>query len=1102
MTCFGKQRGLYLYNFKMGWSGFPMGILAFAICLYPIPALEGANPNPNPHPLRRGCAQMRLGRDGRPQLDLPDIPRAINATFGKFTEAWLEGRGRKSPLQISIVQSLIEESLPKLALIDAYGALASEVVAASKIWGGIVQNATMEYFRDSMAGYQPALTPPPILGRNESLDHHEIPMERNSRSAREPEPTQPTEEQAEYGFHPPEMEDFNISKRVELLQKLAYYGVLFFTTEEEQTIDEHLESGSRVALFEHFLNSLLQAQISDVIMHAVGSGEMGIDGDCSLPDNGDSKGLSNNTDMGGRGGEVLTRYLTGENYSALYGAYGTVSFNVTGGLEFESLLKTLRGQVDEWIGQDNPQLPALYNVNCWAGEDRSVGCKVCPQKDMSRNATTALDSLATRLTVPFSLLGIDLEEVSGGIGRRYRRWIAQMRTRVPTTDGTDDETPDRGEDVTQDPGDGETPDDGGENPDTGGENPVTTGENPDTGGENPDTGGENPDTGGENPDTGGENPDTGGENPDTGGENPDTGGENPDTGGENPDTGGENPDMGDGNPDGQEEVPRVVAAITGPKEIPSCGDLVLHGSASQGPSLSYTWEMSPRQQTSEALMARLKTVNDANEPYLKLNGGLLTEGVEYTVTLTVSPQGSRHSHSISHRVRRLSEASKKPSLVLQHRGLSENNNILASKTLLLWADVHFYDSCIESSSVKFVWSARQGSQPPITGLLQRGGRNQRIPAGQLPVGEPVTISVEIPPNGETVLESVTAEVTVTVERSPLIVSIKGGSEITAGTDSQANLVLDASESHDPDDEEARLDFSWTCRLTNPAKSECPGQLSPSDRSTLSVTLNNTWDDPNPYVFTVTVRRRQRGAGHATASVIVHVKRGDPPQIELSAPFQGKFQPSRDVVVTAQISNAALGSSVEWLVLKGGVQQTVQGATSTSVSRGTAIRASFAIPKGMLAAGSDYTVKANVKDFPGQVASSASTTITVFKGVSGCTVQLQSQEYRVFEIVDISVVGCTGTGKLTYKAFVAPTADSEERQVLTTVAGEQSRLNQDRAVKVAGAATVAIIVRVEDETGSWAEFAKSDVPQVEEPTAGGIEAVKNTREKLVQTVLFS
>ena len=69
----------------------------------------------------------------------------------------------------------------------------------------------------------------------------------------------------------------------------------------------------------------------------------------------------------------------------------------------------------------------------------------------------------------------------------------------------------------------------------------------------------------------------------------------------------------------------------------------------------------------------------------------------------------------------------------------------------------------------------------------------------------------------------------------------------------------------------------------------------------------------------------------------------PLQIDLLA-GQGTFRPSSPVVVTAQISDAALVSSVEWLVLKDGVQLTAPDATSTTSGKNP-LRALFIVPAG-------------------------------------------------------------------------------------------------------------------------------------------------------------
>ncbi|XP_038053616.1 uncharacterized protein LOC119726071 [Patiria miniata] len=574
-------------------------------------------------------------------------------------------------------------------------------------------------------------------------------------------------------------------------------------------------------------------------------------------------------------------------------------------------------------------------------------------------------------------------------------------------------------------------------------------------------------------------------------------GERPD--GETPGVVDATQDPGDGDrpdPDGERptvEIPKVVAIVSGPHEIPFCGSLLVRGSASVGPSLTYTWAITSSQGTSEALSARLKTINDNNYSDLKLAGELLTVGVMYTVTLTVSG-GRAMPNTATHKVRKLPEAVMKPGLEIRHRRLGDNNVVLASKRVVLVADVQFYSSCIESSSVDFIWTVTGANGQNIPGIvpdvINRGGRNQRFWAHKLPVGQPITISVAIPPNGETVLVRTTTSITITVQRSDLVASIKGGNKVTVGRDAAEKLSLDASESYDPDNDEARLSYSWSCTGNGGESSDCTGLPSALDKPVLEVTPSSL--SVGSYTFVVTVSRSQ-GEGEATARVMVEVDNGDPPQMKLRAPFMGMFKPSRRVVVNAGIRKAALVESVEWRVLG----ETVQGATTSIVKKPDTVTASFSLPAGVLSAGRDYTISATAKDSNGNTLTSGATTITIYKGVTGCELQLISTEYRVFEIIDINVVGCMGEGQLSYKAFVAPSADSKKRQVLTTSASDQSRLNQDRAVEVPDAATVAIIVKVCDETRSCQVVSQEGIAQVKEATEQGIQAVKNARMESVQ-----
>ena len=271
-------------------------------------------------------------------------------------------------------------------------------------------------------------------------------------------------------------------------------------------------------------------------------------------------------------------------------------------------------------------------------------------------------------------------------------------------------------------------------------------------------------------------------------------------------------------------------------------------------------------------------------------------------------------------------------------------------------------SCVADSlsdaKMTYVWSETTGEY--AGSLATTNPRILRIAPEQLKATESYEFQCFVALTSNPNINN-TASVTVEVLQQPITAKIDGGKERTSGTD-QA-LVLDASDSVDPDDMATPWSFAWTClnKTDDTACVENDGTtalaFSPNATNAIARVPANTIS-AGEYVFSVLVEKDER---NDTATTTVVVSQGALPVVSIATLSSAKYNPIADTFV--QLVGAAAASDT------GTLASTAWSQVGSSVS-GAFVPGSDARPTGVvqlntLTAGITYTFKLTATDVSGE-----------------------------------------------------------------------------------------------------------------------------------------
>ena len=181
--------------------------------------------------LQRSCINLTVDAEGHPKPDA-DIPVFFQTFFDQLADQWMMKNTSSDD-----IPGILENATPKLTLIDVFGKITHRIIESSLHWWRIIRNMTdIENVTETQTEAQP--------GNRPRLPH------------------------VEEAMVTPKPQQINVPMRAKLLRELAFYGILFFSDEQQQ------QGGiQRVPPpFEEFLSNLLQVQISHVLMEAFAYG--------------------------------------------------------------------------------------------------------------------------------------------------------------------------------------------------------------------------------------------------------------------------------------------------------------------------------------------------------------------------------------------------------------------------------------------------------------------------------------------------------------------------------------------------------------------------------------------------------------------------------------------------------------------------------------------------------------------------------------------------------------------------------------------------------------------------------------------------------------
>lgn len=305
-----------------------------------------------------------------------------------------------------------------------------------------------------------------------------------------------------------------------------------------------------------------------------------------------------------------------------------------------------------------------------------------------------------------------------------------------------------------------------------------------------------------------------------------------------------------------------VAIVAGPSEIGFCDPLVASASGSSGTRLSYSWGCRNDDTLDQVLFSAIGA-----EIYVPLSA-LTQVDFTYELTMSVTDFTGRKSAQQVLYVNRASLAL--PNIIILG---SSSVFPLQDESAFVIAGADF-SGCAVPQQLTFEWTqVIYGSEPTLDfaalGIVANGA-NLYIPPGVLDGGISFYFRVYGYP-AEDPLNRGSADLMVSVQLPPLIVSIVGGDRTVSNTNA---LVVDASESYDPSGAKTVADFAflWSCYEWDPvgyAWQACRdvNEAVLATPTTSSISFEAGLMKPGLYSFAVYVTAFPRGA-YAFAYVTV------------------------------------------------------------------------------------------------------------------------------------------------------------------------------------------------------------------------------------------
>ena len=277
-----------------------------------------------------------------------------------------------------------------------------------------------------------------------------------------------------------------------------------------------------------------------------------------------------------------------------------------------------------------------------------------------------------------------------------------------------------------------------------------------------------------------------------------------------------------------------------------------------------------------------------------------------------------------------------------------------------------------TSIMQFSWAETTGRFATTGGTLSAvNPRVLSVPEDILVPGATYEFEAFVSMDGYRHINS-TASVAVHVVHQALVAAISGGTTREVGRESW--LRLDASSSWDPDGENSRLQYSWSCMnrtgITTTLCANASGHplaaSIPVSSANATLSLPPMSLDIGKYEFTVVVSKESR---NSSASTNIHITPGSPPVVSIAALTQSLYNANDGAYLALYGTATSLTSAIkttEWTQDAGGYVSGGAFAVSTAQLK-------TALALGRLTPGGTYIFRLTATDIEG---SSAMTEVSV------------------------------------------------------------------------------------------------------------------------------
>ncbi|XP_076331475.1 uncharacterized protein LOC143236796 [Tachypleus tridentatus] len=361
--------------------------------------------------------------------------------------------------------------------------------------------------------------------------------------------------------------------------------------------------------------------------------------------------------------------------------------------------------------------------------------------------------------------------------------------------------------------------------------------------------------------------------------------------------------------------------LYGPREV--CGgevnitviSIIGDGAA----ELKYFWSIFPTDKTSlvdhhkliKEIEKRKKTLSPRIYP---IDSSKLSPDIDYIVLASAQNRFKFTSNkTIAHRIKRAGSSSLVATILGHHIVSAQKDNTFEANIEVC--------SGGNVTKLEYSWSINSTEYS----LARLKGKYVTLPKGTLRGNISYNITVTVSLNGSSEFLQAMANHIFSVTMEPLQ-AIINTCNISVGD--HQNFSLDGSQSFDPSNTAAEMQYKWICFLQN-SSTECP--LSPNMVTNSSILYVEGGSlKPAIYIFTLHITKDDR---ESNATAVVNIVSGHVPYVVIETGSNIRVNPTQDIIITGRITSD-VDVVIQWISLEG------KGLATTNLS----IVSPFAIPK--------------------------------------------------------------------------------------------------------------------------------------------------------------